>query len=143
MLAPRGLVKVLDFGLAKRAPGLLGLREKEPGPGGPGPSTPTRASTPDAQHPITMGGAVVGTPGYMSPEQVLAGEQDERTDVFAFGCLLYECLSGRRAFSGRNDWEVLAKVLHEAPDAEALPERLPVRVRDLLDRCFEKDAAER
>src|SRR5258706_1657516 len=143
MLAPRGLVKVLDFGLAKRAPGLLGLREKEPGPGVPGPSAPARAPAPDPQHPITMGGAVVGTPSYMSPEQVLAGEQDERTDVFAFGCLLYECLSGRRAFPGSDAFVIMAAVLNDTPDPTALPEHLPPRLRGLLDQCLAKSAAQR
>ena len=146
MLAPRGIVKVLDFGLAKRAPGLLGLREKHSAAGAtvtPGPVAGPAQGASSAHDPITMGGAVVGTPGYMSPEQVLAGEQDERTDVFAFGCVLYEALSGRRAFPGRDVWEIMAKVLNDTPDRAALPERLPPRVRTLLDRCLARAAPER
>ena len=148
MLAPRGLVKVLDFGLAKHAPGLLGLREKHPAAGSaPAPRpAPVPAPPPGAVSgfdPITMGGAVLGTPGYLSPEQVLAGEQDQRTDVFAFGCVLYECLSGRRAFPGRDIWESMAGVLNDTPDPAALPERLPPRMRGLLDHCLAKAAPER
>jgi len=150
MLAPRGLVKVLDFGLAKRAGGLQALRPRDAAgrvgehPGQPDPA-PGAAPAPipaasAAHEPATLDGVIVGTPGYMSPEQVLAGEQDERTDVFAFGCVLYECLSGRRAFPGRNDYEIMARILSDRPDPAALPERLPARVRALLDRCLEKEA---
>jgi predicted ATPase len=79
----------------------------------------------------------------MSPEQVLAGTQDERTDVFAFGCLLYECLSGRRAFPSDDPYVAMAQVLNETPDAAALPERTPPAVRAMLDACLAKDAEAR
>ncbi|HEY2956476.1 MAG TPA: protein kinase [Candidatus Eisenbacteria bacterium] len=141
MLAPRGLVKVLDFGLAGRAGGLIGIRG--PHGQGAGPAPPPPAPTAPAAEPDTLGDVVAGTPGYMSPEQVLAGEQDERTDVFAFGCVLYECLTGRRAFGGDDPYTVMAKVLYDAPDAAAIPEAVPRGVRDLLARCLEKDAAAR
>src|SRR6185503_14257723 len=84
----------------------------------------------------SMSGPIAGTPGYMSPEQVLAGTQDERTDVFAFGCLLYECLSGRRAFPSDDPYVAMAQVLNDTPDAAALPERTPPAVRTLLDACL-------
>jgi eukaryotic-like serine/threonine-protein kinase len=140
MLAPRGLVKVLDFGLAARAGGLIGMRGPRGAGAGaaPAPTAPAPAAEPD-----TLGDVAAGTPGYMSPEQVLAGEQDERTDVFAFGCVLYECLTGKRAFGGVDPFTVMAKVLYDAPDAAAIPAAVPQGVRDLLARCLEKDAAAR
>jgi predicted ATPase len=93
--------------------------------------------------PTTLKGLVTGTPGYMSPEQVVAGEQDERTDVFAFGCVLYECLTGRRAFAGDDIYKVMAMVLADPPDFAALPAAVPPAVRDLIARCLEKEAAQR
>jgi non-specific serine/threonine protein kinase len=134
MIGPRGLVKVLDFGLAKRTWGLTlaaGAGHAPPGPAFVG--------TPPDQ-PATLSGPIAGTPGYMSPEQVMAGTQDERTDVFAFGCLLYECLSGRRAFPSDDPFVAMAQVLNDTPDASALPERTPPAVRAALDSCLAKDA---
>jgi predicted ATPase len=131
MIGPRGLVKVLDFGLAKRTWGLA----QAAGNAG----SPAFAATPGDQ-PATVSGPVAGTPGYMSPEQVLAGTQDERTDVFAFGCVLYECLSGRRAFPADDPFVAMAQVLNDTPDASALPERTPPAVRALLASCLAKDA---
>ncbi len=167
MLAPRGLVKVLDFGLAKSTGGLIGLRGPEspekaasleplappaiPAGEGPTPSAPP----PDAESsseervvfpggaPLTQHGMVLGTPGYMSPEQVLAGHQDPRTDLFAFGCVMFECLTGRRVFGGRTDFEVMAAVLYDEADLTALPGRTPARIRDLVGRCLEKDVERR
>jgi non-specific serine/threonine protein kinase len=139
MLGPRGLVKVLDFGLAKRTHGLAG-------PGGgqaPGSSAPTALPPVPPGQTATLTGPVAGTPGYMSPEQVLAGTQDSRTDVFAFGCVLYECLCGRRAFPADDPYVAMAQVLTETPDPNALPERTPPAVRALLDACFTKDAEAR
>src|SRR5262249_3400791 len=115
-------------------------------PAAPSPASeaPTIAGTgKPAPGPTTPKGIVTGTPGYMSPEQVLAGEQDERTDVFAFGCVLYECLAGRRAFAGDDLYKVMASVLTDAPDFSALPEAVPQSVRDLLSRCLEKEASAR
>jgi non-specific serine/threonine protein kinase len=134
MIGPRGLVKVLDFGLAKRTWGLTQAAD-----GARAGSTPAfDGAAPD--RPATLSGPVAGTPGYMSPEQVLAGTQDERTDVFAFGCLLYECLSGRRAFPSDDPFVAMAQVLNDTPDASALPARTPSAVRALLDACLAKDA---
>ncbi|HXS81145.1 MAG TPA: protein kinase [Methylomirabilota bacterium] len=134
MIGPRGLVKVLDFGLAKRTYGLT----QAGGHAGPPPAFGAASD-----QPATVSGPIAGTPGYMSPEQVLAGTQDERTDVFAFGCLLYECLSGRRAFPSDDPYVAMAQVLNDTPDAAALPERTPPAIRVLLDACLAKDAEAR
>ncbi len=146
MIGPRGLVKVLDFGLAKRTYGL----SNPPAAGAAGPAVavvpdagaPALPAHPD-ELPASASGPVAGTPGYMSPEQVLAGTQDQRTDVFAFGCLLYECLSGRRAFPADDPFVAMAQVLNETPDLAALPERCPAAVRALVGACLEKDAERR
>ncbi len=132
MLGPRGLVKVLDFGLAKRT---YGLAEIPPGR--------TDAPRPAADSSASASGPVAGTPGYMSPEQVLAGTQDARTDLFAFGCMLYECLTGQRAFPADDPYVAMAQVLNDTPDLALLPTRTPLAVRTLLAACLEKDAEAR
>ena len=137
MIGPRGLVKVLDFGLAKRTWGL-----EQAADGSHAGPPPAFGGTP-ADQPATLSGPIAGTPGYMSPEQVLAGTQDERTDVFAFGCLLYECLSGRRAFPSDDPFVAMAQVLNDTPDLSALPERTPPAMRALLESCLAKDAEAR
>ena len=123
MVSPRGWVKVLDFGLATRTDDRAGAM-----PGGVW---------------VDEDGGVMGTPGYMSPEQVLAQPQDHRTDLFSFGCVLYECMTGRRAFPGDNIYVVTAAVLSEDPDWSALPPDTPPRARDLLERCLAKDVEAR
>jgi non-specific serine/threonine protein kinase len=146
MLGPRGLVKVLDFGLA---------RTLQPGEtAGPEPSAdaeaPAASSAPasagassapslagDDTH--TQFGAVVGTPGYMSPEQAMGVPHDARADLFSFGCVMYECVAGVRAFPAGNDFESMAAIMYAPHDMTALPERTPPRVRDLIDRCLQKD----
>ena len=119
MITPRGDVKVLDFGLAIRAA-----------------ATREFASLNSS---LASPGETVGTPGYMSPEQVMAQPQDERTDVFAFGCVLFECVSGRRAFGGASLLEVLTAILKAEPPWEALAEDSPASLRALLARCLAKD----
>ncbi len=115
-LTAEGGVKVLDFGIAKQHP---------PGPGDP------------ATH--TDPGGVIGTVGYMSPEQARARPVDRRTDLWAFGCVLYEMLSGRRAFEGETASDTVASVLRGDPDWSALPAGTPAAVTRLLRRCLEKD----
>ncbi|HKQ57572.1 MAG TPA: tetratricopeptide repeat protein, partial [Candidatus Eisenbacteria bacterium] len=88
-------------------------------------------------------GEVSGTPGYMSPEQVTGAEQDHRTDIFAFGCVLFECLSGARAFSGPTAYETMMGTLVQDVDIKVLPERTPPPVRELLELCLQKDAEKR
>jgi serine/threonine protein kinase len=127
-VTPQGRVKVLDFGLAKA---LLGDRSEPDFEESP---TITRA---------TRDGVALGTPGYMSPEQARGQEQDKRTDVWSFGCVLYEALTGRRAFSGGTASDTLVAVLSEEPDWAALPSTTPAGVRTLLQRCLRKDAENR
>ncbi|MBI1853050.1 MAG: serine/threonine-protein kinase [Planctomycetes bacterium] len=116
-----GKVKVLDFGLARRVGG------------GKGSSSPT----------VTRVGLVVGTPGYMSPEQARGHALDRRTDVFSFGCILFACLTGKDAFTGDTAADALASVLERDPDWSMLPPRTPPRIRELLVRCLEKDRNDR
>ncbi|MBL8112569.1 MAG: serine/threonine protein kinase, partial [Acidobacteria bacterium] len=118
MLSPEGRVKLVDFGLAK--------------------STATRTRS-VSSNLTTMVGAVVGTAPYMSPEQIQGDEVDARTDLWAFGCLVYEMLTGRPAFSGRTLAEVVAAVLRDEPDLAALPGATPPELRKVIERCLRKD----
>jgi serine/threonine protein kinase len=127
MIGPRGGAKVLDFGLATR------VRET------PRPTATTLSLT---QGEIDAA-ARVGTPGYMSPEQVLGTVQDARTDVFSFGCVLYECLAGRRAFDRSDTSDLLAAALAAEPDWSALPARTPRAAHVLLKRCLQKEPSRR
>ena len=125
-----------------------------PSSGGPAeapPSqAPTLATTPlgsgigaGTGTALTLAGVVTGTPGYMSPEQVKGSEQDHRTDIFAFGCVLFECLTGMRAFQGRTALEIMDRALDQAVDLTVLPERTPTAVRELIGRCLEKEVNRR
>ena len=91
----------------------------------------------------SLSGRILGTPGYMSPEQATGGDVDERTDVWAFGCLLYELLTGQRAFSGESTQDTIAAVLEREPDWDALPAKTPAKVRELLRQCLQKDPGRR
>jgi len=122
---PDGTVKVLDFGLARSIDSALIAGGAE--------STKTLTST----------GVTVGTPAYMSPEQASGEAGDQRTDVWAFGCVLYEMLAGRRAFEGTTRSEILAAVLSSTPDWSGLPASVPSTVRVLLRRCLARDLRER
>ncbi|HET8646478.1 MAG TPA: serine/threonine-protein kinase, partial [Vicinamibacteria bacterium] len=124
MLGPGGRVKVLDFGVAKTV-----VRRD----GGP-PAIP---------HTATAPGEVLGTAPYMSPEQVRGDEVDARTDVWGFGCLLYEMLCGRRAFPGRSIPGILAAVLRDEIDWSPLPANTPQALRRVLQRCLRKDRHQR
>jgi predicted ATPase len=140
MLGPRGLVKVLDFGLARRSAGFAGAR---PTRTAPSPADRSDGVPAGAPPPGTTSGLIAGTPGYMSPEQVLEGVHDPRTDLFALGCILYECLCGRRAFPADDPYAAMAQTLNDTPDLSALPDRTPVPVRELLAACLAKDLAAR
>jgi eukaryotic-like serine/threonine-protein kinase len=127
-LTPNGKVKVLDFGLAKAM---------ETGPASATISnSPTMLSGP-------IGGVILGTAAYMSPEQAGGKNLDKRTDIWAFGCVLYEMLAGKRAFGGENATDTIVAVLTQTPDWSALPESTPESVSRLLRWCLQKDSAER
>ena len=124
-ITPDGKVKVLDFGLAKA--------------GGPDAADGSKTDSVLA----TEEGRVLGTPIYMAPEQARGKPIDRRVDVWAFGCVLYECLTARRAFDGESVPDVLTAVVHEEANLARLPAGTPAHVRDLLGRCLEKDARQR
>ena len=92
---------------------------------------------------MTRAGVILGTAAYMSPEQARGRKVDKRADIFAFGTVLYELLSGKRAFGGKTVTDTLAKILEGVPDWEALPENTPWRIQELLHRCLTKDAHDR
>ena len=127
LVTPGDGVKVLDFGIAKLEPN-------------PDSGAPVGEPT-ETWH--TGEGAIVGTTGYMSPEQARGEVVTRRTDVWAFGCVLYEMLAGRPAFARATIGETLAAILHEGPDWEALPHSTPPAVRRILRRCLEKDLKRR
>src|SRR5207237_258245 len=124
-IRPDGTVKVLDFGLAKP------MDVGEGGAGGAGrfENSPTLTAR------ATQLGMIIGTAAYMAPEQAKGKSVDQRADIWAFGVVLYEMLTGRRAFEGDDISEVLASVLKTAPDLSAVPPDVSPSVRRLLRRC--------
>ena len=129
MVTPSGDVKVLDFGIAK-------------GDGIPmGATTAPMAAT--AAQTMTGEGVILGTAAYMSPEQARGLAVDRRSDIWSFGCVLFECLAGTRPFLGRTVTDVIVRVLERDPDWSALPSAAPPRLRDLVRRCLRKTAEER
>src|SRR4029079_15093516 len=92
---------------------------------------------------VTREGAIVGTAAYMSPEQARGLKVDRRTDIWAFGCVFFETLTGKQAFAGATISDSIAAVLERAPDSEALPRSTPAAVRHLIQRCLEKDSQRR
>jgi hypothetical protein len=128
-VTPEGAVKVLDFGLAKA------LASDN--------STSSISSLPTLNIGATRAGVILGTAAYMSPEQAKGKPVDRRTDIWAFGCVLYEMVSGKQCFEGETVSETLAAVLMKEPDWSPLPESTPARLRDLLRRCLNKDAKQR
>jgi serine/threonine protein kinase len=125
MITAEGQVKILDFGLAKA---VYGHED-----GGTIQPENLRAAG-------SLTGHVIGTPAYMSPEQARGEPIDPRTDVWSFGCLLYELLTGKRAFDANTVEEAVAAVLEKAPDWRLLPAKTPARIRQLLRQCLQKDA---
>jgi hypothetical protein len=129
MVSPEGKVKVLDFGLAK--------------------AWQSEGSDVDITHSptltgqMTAAGVLLGTAAYMSPEQARGKTADKRADIWAFGVVLFEMLTGTRLFDGETTSDVLAAVLRAEPDWDALPAATPWRVRDVLRRCLERDASRR
>jgi Tol biopolymer transport system component len=125
-ITPDGRVKVLDFGLAKSV-----ALDTSAGAS----RSPTIAAT--------QQGTVLGTPAYMSPEQARGRHADKRSDIWSFGCVLYEMIAGRRAFGGDTPSDCLAAVLGSEPEWRRLPRSTPESVRHLLARCLEKDVERR
>jgi serine/threonine protein kinase len=127
-LRPDGTVKVLDFGLAKENAA----------------SNSTSSMSPTLSSPAaTQAGIILGTAAYMSPEQARGKPADRRSDVWAFGCVLYEMLTGARAFEGDDVTDVLAAVIRGEPEWQKLPADTPPGIRKLLQRCLVKDRRER
>ena len=124
-VTPEGKVKVLDFGLAKAFEG--------------DPTNENMSNSPTLSRAATMQGTILGTAAYMSPEQARGKAVDKRTDIWAFGCVLYEMLTGKRAFDGEDITEILAAVVKTEPDWRALPATTPAKIRDLVRRCLQKD----
>ena len=127
-ITPSGIVKVLDFGLAK---------------------TDGEDTTPESARLIpqtlsgTRDGLILGTAAYMSPEQARGKPVDKRSDIWAFGCVLYEMLTGRKAFDRETASETMAAILERQPDWRRLPGATPAAVRRLLHRCLERDVGRR
>jgi serine/threonine protein kinase len=128
-VTPLGTVKVLDFGLAKAIWWPEGDRDLS-----------QLAAMKGVE---SVAGQIVGTPGYMSPEQARGRDVDRRTDIWAFGCLLYELLTGKRAFPGETLQDTIASVLEREPNWQSLPTKTPAQVRELLRQCLQKDPARR
>jgi Tol biopolymer transport system component len=129
MLSPEGKVKVLDFGLAKA------WQPEE------GDADLTHSPTLTAQ--MTAAGVLLGTAAYMSPEQARGKPVDKRADVWAFGCVLYEMLTGKRAFEGDTSTEIIASILKTDPDWTVVPSKVPRAVQRLLRACLAREPEER
>src|ERR1700687_4674786 len=128
-LTPEGKVKVLDFGLAKAYAGDT--------------STEDMGNSPTLSMAATMQGVILGTAAYMSPEQAKGKAVDKRTDIFAFGAVLYELLTGKAAFHGEDVTDILGAVLRMEPDWSQLPEATTAAIRTLLRRCLQKEMNKR
>jgi serine/threonine protein kinase len=126
-----GTVKVLDFGLAKAMEPIHDV-------------SPSHSMSPTITSPVmTRAGVILGTAAYMSPEQARGSGIDKRTDIWAFGCVLFEMLTGRRAFAGETVSDLIAAILEREPDWDLLPDGLPSNVVTLLKRCLDRNAKRR
>ena len=128
-ITPDGDVKVLDFGLAKAM--------------GPDEASADISNSPTLSAAMTQEGFIIGTAAYMAPEQAKGKPVDRRADIWAFGCVLYEMLSGKKAFEGETVSDVLAAVIKSEPDWSALPGDTPPAIQRLVRRCLQKDPRQR
>jgi serine/threonine protein kinase len=128
-LRPDGTVKILDFGLAKSLAAAVPSLQSEP--------STVLSPTP------TLAGMILGTPTYMSPEQARGRPVDKRTDIWAFGCVLYEMLTGKKPFSGETVTDLVAAIISTEPEWQALRHHTPERIQSLIARCLRKDPAQR
>ena len=128
-VTPEGKVKILDFGLAKA------FEDETPVSG--------LSQSPTLTEEMTRAGVILGTAAYMSPEQAKGKPVDKRADIFAFGAVLYELLTGKRAFEGETITETLGAIIHKEPEWDVLPGATHWRIRDLLGRCLQKAVHDR
>jgi eukaryotic-like serine/threonine-protein kinase len=134
-VTPEGKVKVLDFGLAKAFAGEQEDQNLS--------KSPTLTYSPTLSDAATRQGVILGTAAYMPPEQARGESVDKRADIWAFGCVLFEMLTGRGMFEGRTVSDVLASVIKSEPEWKRLPPNLHPRIRLLLERCLEKEPKDR
>ena len=128
-ITPGGKVKILDFGLARATYDQI--------------SEVDLVQSPTITADMTRPGVILGTAAYMSPEQTKGKPVDKRADIWAYGCILYECLTGKQAFQGETVTEILAAIIRGEPDWKLFPENTPISIRTLLRRCLEKNPKER
>jgi serine/threonine-protein kinase len=128
-VTPEGKVKILDFGLAKAFQGES--------------STPDVSKSPTLTSQMTHAGVILGTAAYMSPEQARGKPVDKRADIWGFGCVLYECLTGKKAFEGETVTETMAAILMRDPAWDSLPATVPEPIEGLIRRCLQKDVKRR
>jgi eukaryotic-like serine/threonine-protein kinase len=136
MVTHDGVVKVLDFGLARTADGSPSSTNAAARADSPTVTSPAR-------HSPTIPGVIMGTAGYMSPEQARGKPVDKRSDIFSFGCVLYEMLTGVQPFRGETVADAIGATLHKESDLNLLPPGTPRRVRELLTSCLAKDRRNR
>ena len=146
-MRPDGTVKVLDFGLAKALgpEGASATADLANSPTITSPAMPFdgRSGHPEQGRGVTQMGMILGTAAYMAPEQARGKVVDRRADIWAFGAVLYEMLTGSRAFAGEDVAETLGAVIHKEPDWTALPPGLSPTLRVFLQRCLHRDLRQR
>src|SRR6202521_2680330 len=132
---PESTVKVLDFGLAKALTGESDTSSVSPA------NSPTMSPTLTMR--TTQAGMILGTAAYVAPEQAKGKTVDRRTDIWAFGCVLFEMVTGKKAFDGETVTDVLAAVVRAEPEWSLLPPNTPATIRSLLQRCLRKEVKQR